>query len=290
MMLQSLIYHSTLVFVLMHFDEVQGALYHISPSPNDSCSVDLDHCFSLSHLAANSSIYLTSNTTLLFKPGNHRLELEFLVVNISAILVHLNFDASKYAKIHCELLGRFHFHNVSWIHFSGMEFVGCTSMFSSVDHLIIEDTIFTGLEENGTALFLRECTTNITDSYFTFNTDGSYENHLIKHVKVGGAIIATSSNLTVIETIFEGNSADVGGAIYAEQNSNIVITSSTFINNTSHMTCIINGVPCFGGGAVHLSNSMMTVDCCLFTNNSAMGDGGVFEFHGSKVNINQSQH
>ena len=163
-------------------------------------------------------------------------------------------------------------------------------MFSSVDHLIIEDTIFTGLEENGTALFLCECTTNITDSYFTFNTDGSYENHLIKHVKVGGAIIATSSNLTVIETIFEGNSADVGGAIYAEQNSNIVITSSTFINNTSHMTCIINGVPCFGGGAVHLSNSMMTVDCCLFTNNSAMGDGGVFEFHGSKVNINQSQH
>ena len=45
------------------------------------------------------------------------------------------------------------------------------------------------------------------------------------HAYVGGAIIANQSNLTIIKSNFEGNSAEIGGAIFAAVNSNITIIS-----------------------------------------------------------------
>lgn len=287
-----LIYQSVLVLSLLQFDVALSTMYHIISSPDDlSCPADKDHCLTLSHFATNSNILLTSNTTLCFEPGNHRLESIFLIENISRALLQFNFNQlHEPARIHCEQLGSFQFYNVSWIHVSGIEFLGCTAMVSFVDYLIVENTIFTGQKENGTALELYECTTDVTDSYFAFNTAGShpYDNqHFLKFVRVGGAIMSTHSNLTITGTTFECNSASIGGAFYGEWSSNIVIANCTFVKNAA--TLITNSIQGYGGGAVYLSNSTMTVSSSIFVNNSAMGDGGVFEFHESTVTINQGK-
>ena len=105
-------------------------------------------------------------------------------------------------------------------------------------------------------------------------------------MKVGGAVIVTSSNLTIIKSSFEGNSAGVGGAIYAEHSSDIMIANCTFALNT--MTCIAEGASCFGGGVLYSIESAMTVCCSIFRNNSVRGNGGVFAFQESTANIYQS--
>ena len=48
---------------------------------------------------------------------------------------------------------------------------------------------------------------------------------------VGGAIVSTSSNVTVIKCKLKGNGAEVGGAIFSELQSNFVIINTTFRGN-----------------------------------------------------------
>ena len=160
----------------------QGSMYyHIAPSVNDSCSAEYT-CLTLTQFTANLNIYLAWNTTLMFLPGDHSLgESDFSVTDDP---VSLNLK-SKSAKVHCDLFGGFVFQNISTIHVSGIEFLECALFFSSVDHIVIEDTVFTGQVVLETIVEFYKCYTVIMSSCFTFAT----------------GISATRSNLTIILTI-----------------------------------------------------------------------------------------
>ena len=65
---------------------VLSDIYHITPLPSDPCPVE--HCFTLSQFAGNSTNYLNAtNTTLV---GNHSLESQFFFANISTISMLAN--------------------------------------------------------------------------------------------------------------------------------------------------------------------------------------------------------
>ena len=119
--------------------------FYIIPSSNISCPVD--PCLTLSQFAQNSSSLLshTSNATLVFLNGNHRLETNFSVSSINRLHIITNAFSGDAHTISCQNQVSFHFENVTELWISGLMFVGCGSnMFSRIKSFVIENSTFEG--------------------------------------------------------------------------------------------------------------------------------------------------
>ena len=67
---------------------------------------------------------------------------------------------------------------------------------------------------------------NLNGSLYDMSTSDTPDS--ISH---GGAIASYQSNLVIIGSNFKGNSANLGGAMYATTECDIIILNSTFTNN-----------------------------------------------------------
>ena len=243
---------------------VSSEVYHIQSSPSDSCPAE--PCLTLSQFANNSSNYVSINTTLLFLPGNHSLESELLVTNISMASMISRFTNASSTVITCNHLGRLDIAHVSVVYISGLTFVGCAgNRVDSVDRFTLEESSFIGQEDvSGTALTLVESSACLIKSFLSNNRGSNNHRSIECHdyyysrsarkvdTWVGGAIVSTSSNVTFIESRFEENSAEVGGVIFSELHSNIIIINTTFIGN--HADINTKYVHCPGGGVLYTEN------------------------------------
>ena len=99
------------------------------------------------------------------------------------------------------------------------------------------------------------------------------------HLWVGRAIVATSSNITVLESRFERNSAIIGGAIFSE-----LFTNTSFSKNCADSELYYKDDICIRDGCVLYGDSgvSITIQDSHFTNNNAyeerydsIGCGGV---------------
>ena len=112
---------------------------------------------------------------------------------------------------------------------------------------------------------------------FSFSSKGSnltlHNNSFINnHAKVsGGVFLITDSSLFIFNSIFQYNSAHIGGVIEAN-GANILIDSCTFTKNSANDT----------GGVGALYIVTITVTECIFYANSA-SDGGAFFMGGIEV-------
>lgn len=89
---------------------------------------------------------------------------------------------------------------------------------------------------------------------------------------VGGALIVDSSNVSATGSRFEGNIAEIGGAIFSEGDSNVTLTNYISINNQALSSSNLNGA----GGVLSASElTHVTIAESDFYNNSARRDGGV---------------
>ena len=261
--------------------------YTVIPSPDaPQCNEAELQCLTLSQLANSSSDYLGANTELHFLQGKHHLDSTLLIENLH-IFSMSPISHDSYVTIVCNHSSvGFEFNNVSIIRISGLSFSGCTgNKFIHVGQLILRDTQITGDMDmiiNGTALELIETsatfiTIEINHNYGSRVTSLTCEigNDLEVSATAGGAIILTHSNLTVIGSVFEGNSAQVGGAIFAEQQSNITIINSTFVGNQA--AALQSHRLCYAGGGVIYSNGgiSLTIQDSTFERNTAHWHGGV---------------
>ena len=268
-------------------------VYYIKPSLNDSCPTE--PCLTLSQFAVHSDEYLESHTLLTFLPGVHSLEGKLFVNNTNTFALRI-LDQFTTATIECKLPRNFslEFHNVSTVDVHGLDFNDCANMVSSVDQLMIVDSIFSfNHTKQQTALGLVETTANITRSSFTNSVDGSIRQIVSEEVcKVGGAIVAIKSTVTIAESIFNRLSAQKGGAIYAGQGSNITITNSTFLENSvTGCDYLLTGF----GGVLFADGCNVVICCSTFIGNSAVSDidgavsyGGVLSLYESTASIYQS--
>ena len=184
-----------------------------------------------------------------------------------------------------------------------------------VEEFVVQNTTFKGQENSGTALELIETTAQIVNSTFVSNRKGSYRKCPITfycYGFFGGAIIATNSiidisrsnfeyngaelnvnnvddaflyggvlysdgsNIIIVESQFQHNSATKGGVLYS-YSSNITINASEFHNNSATY-----------GGVLHSYSSNITINASEFHNNSAT-DGGVLYSYSSNITINASE-
>lgn len=287
-MLLLLISHNCALF---HFSLCSGLMSEeFKASPSAQIIINNlryeDPCLSLSQLAHNVSKYLRANTTLIFLPGNHSLESELLTANVSVLTM---FSINSSVMIICDHFGRFEFDNIGIVNISGLTFLGCTgSKFKSVDQLTLENSSLVGREGiGGTSLYLIETSGCLSGNSFKFNSGDkvpesqSLWNHIdgaSLGVTVGGAVAATNSNVVIIDSRFQENSAGLGGCIFSEFHSNITVFNTTFERNiATHVDY------CNGGGVLYTMNgSSLTIHSSHFSNNKAVG-GGVLV---SRDNVN----
>ena len=265
----------TLVLLLMAYAAVSThskVHYYIMPLSDVLCPQN--PCLTLSQFAAYS---ISSNGTetsisLVFLPGNHILDRELTVCGADKF--SMGSRNNKPVMIECtNQFAKFAVNESAFASIKGLHFIGCGgNTVTSVKLLIVENTIFQGLKEDGrgTALVLNEVRySKMIENSFIANTPGiNSERHYIRElhdirrleddlVSVGGAIFARFSNVSLTNSNFADNKADMGGVLFAYQ-SVITTTQCTYSHNRAHF-----------GGVLFTVESLVIIDNSTFSQNAA---------------------
>ena len=204
------------------------------------------------------------------------------------------------------------FYYTDLVNISGVDFIGCAkNRVRLVKQFILKDSSFSGqIDVSGTALEITESSANIIGSGF-YSNHGSKMLHSVKcqssmdyqwrriHTKrvqattAGGAIFSKRSRVSILRCKFEGNRAHVGGAIFCQYRSHIMISDSTFEGN--HATSLDKydlGMCLGGGGVMHVeSDSSVAIQKCYFQRNTAHYFGGAIDIlhaHNAVLTVDNS--
>ena len=158
--------------ILTHIVDSINVQY-IIPSPTTRCPEE--SCLTLSTLVAKTSNHFDSSTTIVFLEGNHTLDSRLVVSNIYGSLVLSTITSGT--VIVCSDRGSLKFKNITQLHVSGLEFIGCSSEVELVDQFILEDSRFHGGNYDS-ALHLNRTNTSIVRSLFASNIVGAYQSHV----------------------------------------------------------------------------------------------------------------
>ena len=299
------------VTVYMHLT-VQREVLHIIPSATSHCSKT--PCLTLLQLAERFNRQSHSESMqLFFLPGDHSLNLDFEISNMSEL-----FMTSNSSRIVCQPNTSFNFHEIGHISIKGFDFLGCSSnKIVSSYQLEVVSSLFLGHNESGTALELIDTNARIINCTFAYNTRGNLRgpiqtlnflkqwykfNSLSVYAYVGGAMIVDRSNIAIVCSIFEGNRAEMGGAIFATSRSNITVFNSSFTNNGDYWNCLLGGAlhsesdapynktnaniigseffknkATYFGGAISTYNCDVSAESARFYKNFAILKGGAIE-------------
>ena len=272
-------------------------VHYITPTQSN-CSTS--SCLTLSQFAAN---YIdASNTTLVISDGNHDLNKSISVSNIvefSMLSANFNNTDSNSVIVTCSEHASFTFRNVSTIHINGLTFVGCSNnRIELVDQLVVNHSMFQGQDGCKTSLTIVSTnTTRMTATSFVSNTMGTllstlgplpvinYPALLSASTTIGGALIVSNSDVTFDNCLFE-DEANIGGAIYSELESNIMIQNSTFISN--HAKGCSNDL-CYGGALFINGLSTVSILGSTFTNNTSEEQGGMAAICNASLLVSHSK-
>ena len=271
--------HILLLLILMVVDITRGhyTVYtHCDEVP----------CLNLSTVAANITSYFDANTTLTFQEGTHYLDSEISVTGAD-ILLQTNSQTLESAIIICRNNARLIFTNINQLRISRLNFIDCSVTVKVVNQFILEDSMFSGQNVNSSALTFNQANAEILGSSFVANNIGTFKSsvqfldevdhpyslvHVLSHnARIGGALVVTNSNLTIIDSHFANNSAQLGGAIFVEIDSTMIINDSTFVGNSAD-DCVDD---CCNGGALFIdSGCTVTAHNSTFNNNTSEFSGG----------------
>ena len=293
-------------------------VHYIIPSPNVQCPEE--SCLTLITLATNSSRFFDTDTTIVFLEGNHTLDSELTISDISGSLMLLT---NGTVAIFCSDGANLNFYNITQLQLGGIEFSECSCNVELVGQFALEDSTFFGASNNS-ALQLVQTYTTIIRSSFVSNTAGTYQSNVgvlaylrnnfyvfpygyqpIRsiHAKVGGALIVTNSTVNITTSNFESNSAKVGGAIFAELGSNLSICNCTFVGNSATGCYSISSTynsyyyyyyidgSCLGGALFVDNGCSVTAHNSTFIDNSAGYSGGAIAlFQDSEALLGDGQN
>ena len=278
-----LVTSSLLLFVSFQLCVVLCEVHYIIPTDGEPCSVEV--CQTLSQFAENYTHNLDSNITLFIIGGNHDLDREILLSNKEQISILSINDSIEGSAVICSHNSRFSLIDSSHVHIQGIEFVGCDSNITSVDQALIINSKF--LKSSHSSLTILDSHINMKSTSFTSNTNGKHRNeqsfrylpvipgtinYSPKSFRVGGALIVTNSTLVCDFCQFNGNTANIGGAIFSERGSNVTLRSSSFTSNHAK-DCDYS--LCLGGVMYAVATSDIKIHNCSFQNNTSDQYGGV---------------
>ena len=223
-------------------------VYCVTPTATSCsfCPHNSTNCTTLSEYAREAELYFTSNTTMVFLPGDHDLDTNITVANVIRLTVRGESSSDNMATVVCNGSVGLSFTSMVDFKLHSLAFTSCSRDFSdplASKHALLFDLVeyaelvncsFHG--NSGTALVV--INTNIT---LTGNTNFTRNHCEDDYCVGGGGIAAVSSNLTFIgDTMFIENSATFGNnATHGAAGIDMIDCSLTstgsihFINNTS---------------------------------------------------------
>lgn len=288
-------YCLTVTLLFLWFDISLCSVYYITSSQSDQCPPAANSCLTFPQITAE---IFESNTTFIFLPGELHLNSTLHLSNISTLT--LSSADESVPVISCARESNFKISNISNVRIVGLEFRCGGNKVEAVNQFVLENSTFNGcISSPGTILEIVATDAYIIDSFFKYGTVGNLRKSLdileylqqtffgtiLINVNVGGAVIVTNSNLTVRHSHFEGNSAQIGGALFSELNSNITIDSCTFLNNNAS-GC--NDDRCLGGAVFVDAGCNVTVENSIVENNIALSGGGAFSTFQAVLSIRES--
>ncbi len=286
-------------------------------------------CLKLSVIAANISSYFDANTSLTFQEGVHYLDSDITVTGTDILLQTSNETLSlQNSIITCRNNARLTFANINQLKISGLSFIDCSLTVEVVNQFFLENSEFNGENANGSAVTFNQANAKIVKSFFVAYNTATFRNslqflkevdhpyslvHVLSHnARIGGALIVTNSNLTIVDCHFVHNSAQLGGAIFVEDGSIMIINNSTFVGNSAayctddccnggvlfidsgctvvaHNSTFLNNTSEFSGGAIALFRATFEGFQDEFTSNRARSFGGsIFAYYGSSISSDMS--
>ena len=197
-------------------------VYCVTPTATScsSCPQSSTHCTTLSEYAQDAELSFTSNTTMVFLPGDHALDTNITASNVARLTMYGESSSGNIANIVCNASVGFSF----------------TSM--KVDFRIYSLTFTSCSRKDGTlpvsnyALFLQSA------QYVELVNCSFYEN-------LGTALVVNNTNITLAgNSVFThnhcGSTSCVGGGGIVALNSNITFTgNTTFLENIAQFHDIV---------------------------------------------------
>ena len=286
-----------------------GQEVYMIKSPSSVCTNGSEKCLTLSEFAANISQY-NATVTVILDSGTHVLTEDLIISSVVSFNLTSN---SSYAEIMCENNSSLYFNDSQAICITKVNFSGCGgNLVDDVSNFVLEDVRFEGNDGNATALELRQSVAQIIDCVFSFNTRGAMiriylegsvlplpiNSSIIFYAWVGSALTVIDTNITIKNSQFEYNRAELGGAVFL-RNSRATIDETIFVKNQrtregfsfgchlEHSLCVDTQVT--AGGALFQQDSHVSITNCKFRENSAAAGGAIFAIDGQLTVSNGSK-
>ena len=286
-------------------------VYCVAPNTTSclSCPRSSTHCATLSEYAQESKLYFTSNTTIVFLPGDHVLDISIVVANVNRLTMRGEFSSGNVATVVRNGSVGFKFMNnldlnIYFLAFTSFERRNDTHYFISYRRhpasnfaLGLQSTQYAKLvkcsfhDNLGIALTVHNTSITLAENEFIHNQCGC---QLITMHKLGCGITALNSNLTFTgNTSFHKNIAvgflfcGCGGVIWASVSSLNFTGTSSFTDNVAYSS---------NSGVVYAEKytSLSFTGISDFRNNSACAiytsGNVVITFNGNSNFINNSAH
>ena len=258
-------------------------VYCVTPTAT-SCSScpHNDHCATLSEYAQEAEMYFTSNTTIAFLPGDHVLDRNITVANVTRLMMHGESSSCRIATVVRNGSVGFSFTNMVDfnIYFLAFTFYNRSlsygSLSASSSALFLQSTqnaklVNCSFHDNlGTALVVNNTNVTLTENKFTNNQCGCKS--FTKRCRVGCGITALNSTLKFTgNTTFLENNASFGysaGAIWASASSLHLTGTNNFTGNSAD----------YDGGAIYAESntSLSFTGTSDFSHNSAKSGGAIY--------------
>ena len=261
--------------------------YYIKPTTETPCPGE--PCHTLSQYGEQYFQNSSSNTTLLFLPGDHTLNFTISVGNLfdfknesftsqsnpyqsPSSLTLLGSPSSLpeiTSRIVCTWPAGFLFSGITELNITALAFTSCGHNDSaainvwSVKNVGILNCSFQNNTNNrsessefrfGGAIHVHSCNLTLTENIFRHNF--AYK---------GGALeIFANNTVTLSRNIFFNNPADYGGSLYAHANNTVTLLDNTFLDNSAN----------HGGAFYAYTKNTLTLSENAFQKNSAGFTGG----------------
>lgn len=275
-----------------------GSVYYIVPYQNYTCPQV--PCVTLEAFINNYNGYVNSSTTLLISGGNHSLNAGFIASNVMEFSMLSANDTHTNSNIICSQHSHVNLSNITHANIEGLTFLGCGgNTIESVTQLTIWHSNFVGDRNVTTSLVITDSNVSLSETSFTMYQVGSYrndrslnlplnhrrDNDVTVTVAVGGALVTTHAKISIEKCHFEGNTANIGGAIFSEKGSNITISNSTFTSNHANLG---QSEFCFGGALFTDGTGKIVVFDSTFENNTSDRDGGMAAVFNGTISVSNS--
>ena len=219
------------------------SIHYVKPNNISSMNCGNHSCLTLDQYAKEKDKYFTSGSSFLFLSGNHSLQTQINLTDLSNITIKKLEQSRTAVKVICMAQVAFRCANVT-----SFEVKGLTFLLQSNEHIPASALVFYSCSKIiiSTSLFQGSENVNKTSSW---------------------AIFSRNSNILMMGCLFNGNTGRNGGAIAAHKKSRITLIGNTFTRNKSNK---------FGGALYGSQSSIMFRERNTLVGNRANKGGAIY--------------